>query len=276
LVPDADPNSWQVLKITPDGQVTLFAQGAPLRVPNGIAIDRQGNIVVANSGDAAILTFSPNGRLERTEQAAQAGSDGLVIMADGTKYISSVFNGGVTRIAPGGAAELIAQNIPSAASICYDAGANQLVIPMNDQNGLAFIRLGPAGDRPSTPAAPALSQEALLDLSRTKWRWMAEQRVDSLAALFHDEAVFVHMGGTMRREQELDIIRTGGIRYTRAEIFETSVRMLEGTAVVLSRIRLDAVVGGNSVTNPFMVTEVYVQQRGRWKLGGLTFTRLLQ
>jgi hypothetical protein len=38
-------------------------------------------------------------------------------------------------------AELIAQNIPSAASMCYDEGANQLVIPMNANNGLAFVPL---------------------------------------------------------------------------------------------------------------------------------------
>ena len=62
-------------------------------------------------------------------------------MPDGTKYISSVFNGGVSRLRPGRSAELIASNIPSAASMCYDAGAKQLVIPLNDQNGLAFIRL---------------------------------------------------------------------------------------------------------------------------------------
>ncbi len=136
-----DPNTWQVLKITPNGTVSVFVQGAPLRQPNGVAIDPQGNIVVVNTGDAAVLTFSPAGQLVKTEQAAQAGSDGLVIMADGTKYVSSVVNGGVSRIRPGKPAELIARNIPSAASMCYDAGANQLVIPMNPNNGLAFVPL---------------------------------------------------------------------------------------------------------------------------------------
>jgi hypothetical protein len=42
-------------------------------------------------------------------------------------------------------------------------------------------------------------ERELLDLSRAKWRWMAEKKVDTLSALFHDEAVFVHMGGTMSR-----------------------------------------------------------------------------
>jgi hypothetical protein len=92
-------------------------------------------------GNPAVLTFSREGSLLRTEQAAQAGSDGIVIMDDGTKYVSSVILGGVSRIRPGQAAELIAENIPSAASMCYDAGAGQLVIPMNANNAIALIKL---------------------------------------------------------------------------------------------------------------------------------------
>ena len=138
---NANPTTWQLLKITPDGRVSIFVQGAPLNVPNGVAIDPQGNIVVVNTGNSDVLTFSAAGRLVKTEQAGQAGSDGLVIMPDGTKYVSSVINGGVSRIRPGHPAELIARNIPSAASMCYDAGANQLVIPMNPNNGLAFVPL---------------------------------------------------------------------------------------------------------------------------------------
>jgi hypothetical protein len=136
-----DSASWQVWKITPDGSASIFIQGAPLLQPNGVAFDAQGNIVVVNIGNDDVLTFSPAGKLIRTEHAAQAGNDGLVIMRDGTKYVSSVLNGGVSRIRSGRPAELIARNIPSAASMCYDAGANQLVIPMNPNNGLAFIRL---------------------------------------------------------------------------------------------------------------------------------------
>jgi len=136
-----DPATWQVWKITPDGKASIFVQGAPLRQPNGIALDPQGNIVVVNVGDNAVVTFSRAGQLIKTENAVQAGNDGLVILRDGTKYVSSVINGGVSRIRPGKPAELIARNIPSAASMCYDAGANQLVIPMNANNGLAFIHI---------------------------------------------------------------------------------------------------------------------------------------
>jgi hypothetical protein len=136
-----DPNSWQVWKITKDGAASIFLQGAPLRQPNGVAFDPQGNIVVVNIGNSEVLTFSPSGQLVKTETAAQGGNDGLVIMKDGTKYVSSVLNGGISRIRPGQPAELIARSIPNAASMCYDEGANQLVVPMNPNNGLAFVPL---------------------------------------------------------------------------------------------------------------------------------------
>jgi hypothetical protein len=133
--------TWQVWRITRDGTASIFVQGAPLRQPNGVAFDPQGNIVVVNIGSSDVQTFSPAGQLVRTEQAVQPGNDGLVIMPDGTKYVSSVREGGVSRIRPGANAELIARNIPNPASMCYDAGANQLVIPMNANNALAFVPL---------------------------------------------------------------------------------------------------------------------------------------
>jgi hypothetical protein len=136
-----DPTTWQVWKITPSGASSIFVQGAPLRQPNGVAFDEKGNIVVVNIGTADVLTFGQDGKLLKTEMAVQPGNDGLVVMKDGTKYVSSVVNGGVSRIRPGKPAEMIAQNIPNPASMCYDEGARQLVIPMNANNGLAFISI---------------------------------------------------------------------------------------------------------------------------------------
>jgi len=118
-------------------------------------------------------------------------------------------------------------------------------------------------------------EQEIIDLSREKWRWMSERKVDALAALFHEKAVFVHMGGSWGKEQELEIIKSGRIHYKQADIHEASVNIIGATAILLNRITLLAVVGGNEVTNPFMVTEVYVQESGAWTLASLSFTRLL-
>lgn len=119
------------------------------------------------------------------------------------------------------------------------------------------------------------TKQELINLSKTKWQWMADKNVEALNDLFHEEAVFVHMGGAMNKEQELGVIKSGGIHYKHAEIEETSVRFVGNTAVILDKIKLTAVVGGNEVVNPFMVTEVYVMLDGEWKLGSLSFTRLM-
>ena len=118
-------------------------------------------------------------------------------------------------------------------------------------------------------------EQEVIDLSKEKWLWMSERNAEALEALFHEKSVFVHMGGSWGKAQELEIIKSGGIHYKQAHIHEVSVNIIDNTAVLLNRITLLAVVGGNVVINPFIVTEVYVQQEGSWKLASLSFTKLL-
>jgi hypothetical protein len=142
--------------------------------------------------------------------------------------------------------------------------------------GLSLVVSVPVAAQVRAPARAATvtsEQAALLDLSEKKWRWMSDKQADSLAGLFHPEAVFVHMGGT----QELDVIRSGGIHYKTIDIEKSSARLVgNSTAIVLSTMVLGAVVGGNTVSNPFEVTEVFVRDGATWKLGALSFTRLLR
>ena len=118
-------------------------------------------------------------------------------------------------------------------------------------------------------------EQEVIDLSKEKWQWMSERNAENLDALFHEKSVFVHMGGSWGKEREMEIIKTGGIHYKQADIHEVSVNIIGATAILLNRITLLAVVGGNEVINPFVVTEVYVQQEGNWKLASLSFTKLL-
>lgn len=116
-------------------------------------------------------------------------------------------------------------------------------------------------------------EQAVVDLSNDKWNWMAEKNVEKLAELFHENSQFVHMGGYWGKQEELNTIRTGGIWYKKAEIHDVQVKFAAGTATVFSRIHLDSEVGGKSVRFPFIVTEVYVVEDGKWRLSVLAFTR---
>jgi len=118
-------------------------------------------------------------------------------------------------------------------------------------------------------------EKEIIQLSKDKWQWMSDKNVKVLDSLFHEKSVFVHMGGSWGKEQEINVIKSGGIWYKKADIHEVSVNIIDNTAILLNRIDLLAVVGGNEVTNPFIVTEVYVKIDGAWKMGSLSFTKIL-
>ncbi|MFO0467967.1 MAG: nuclear transport factor 2 family protein [Bacteroidota bacterium] len=118
-------------------------------------------------------------------------------------------------------------------------------------------------------------EQEVIQLSKQKWQWMADKNVEQLTPLFDDKSVFVHMGGSWGKKQEINIIQSGGIHYKKADIREVSVNIIGNTAILLNKITLLAVVGGNEVTNPFIVTEVYVKENEIWKLGSLSFTKIM-
>jgi hypothetical protein len=119
-------------------------------------------------------------------------------------------------------------------------------------------------------------EEEIKTLSKNKWQWMADKDVDKLGNLFDKQAMFVHMGGSWGKERELDIIKSGFIHYKKADIHEVlKPIIIENTVVLLNRITLLAVVGNNEVSNPFMVTEVYVKVGNEWKMGSLSFSKLM-
>lgn len=119
------------------------------------------------------------------------------------------------------------------------------------------------------------TDQEIIELSKQKWQWMADKNADALADLFHEKSMFVHMGGTWGKDREVEIIRSGFIHYKQADIHEFSVNVMGNTAILLNKITLKAVVGGNEVSNLFMVTEVYLKEGGKWKLGSLSFSKLL-
>lgn len=116
------------------------------------------------------------------------------------------------------------------------------------------------------------AEQELIQLSKDKWQWMADKNVDKLASLFHEESKFVHMSGTWKKDEELDIIKTGSIWYKKADVKDTAVEIVDKTAIVWNRITLTAEVRGSDVVTEFTVTEVYKKQKKDWKLLALTFS----
>ena len=128
----------------------------------------------------------------------------------------------------------------------------------------------------STSTNNTPEQQEVINLSKQKWNWMADKNVDSLNMLFSDKSMFIHMGGSWGKTQELATIKDGGIWYKKAAVYAVIVNIFGNTAILLNDIDLVAVVGGREVVNPFMVTEVYIKDNGKWIMGSLTFSHLMR
>jgi hypothetical protein len=134
----------------------------------------------------------------------------------------------------------------------------------------------PPAESIKTSTTNTPEQQEIINLSKKKWDWMADKNVDSLNVLFDEKAMFIHMGGTWGKDPEITTIKSGGIWYKKAEVYAVVVNVFGNTAILLNDIDLVAQVGGQEVTNPFMVTEVYVKDHGKWKMGSLTFSHLMR
>ncbi len=119
---------------------------------------------------------------------------------------------------------------------------------------------------------PSAAEKELIQLSKDKWQWMADKNMDKLTTFFHDNSKFVHMSGTWKKDEELEIIKTGSIWYKQADVHDVAVEIFDNTAVVWNRITLTAVVRGNDAKTEFTVTEIYKKQADGWKMLALTFS----
>lgn len=144
--------------------------------------------------------------------------------------------------------------------------------------GLCFLLIGIQASFAQTStastslAAPTKAEQEIIDLSKQKWQWMADKNVDKLAQLFDEKSKFVHMSGTWKKDEELNIIKTGSIWYKQADVHDVAVELFDNTAIIWSRITLVAMVRGTEAKTEFTVTEVYKKQGRSWKMLALTFS----
>jgi Domain of unknown function (DUF4440) len=134
--------------------------------------------------------------------------------------------------------------------------------------GLALTLLGATG----AGAQSSTTERDLVQLSKSKWQWMADKDVGKLEPLFHDRSKFLHMSGTWKKQEELEIIRTGSIWYKQTDVHDVAVEVFGSTALVWSRITLHAVVRGSEVSTQFTVTETFQREGSDWKLLALSFS----
>ena len=214
----------------------------------------------------ALATFEAGARLDwHTHPGGQ-----VLLVTEGEGYVQE--EGGAVRTVRAGDVVQTRPGVKHWHAAMPERGVVYLAVTQSHPEGRT-VWAEPVTDAEYAAGAGGVEQE-LLALSRQKWLWMADRDVDALAALFHADARFVHMGGTWGTARELEVVRSGSIHYKRADVHDAAVEVVGDTAVLWNRITLLAEVGGTELTNPFTVTEVYRHEGGAWTLLALTFSSI--
>lgn len=147
------------------GKVTVFAQGAHLNRPNGIAL-LNGSVVAATFGNKQLFLFDAKGNITSTTELPGSTLDGVVVLPDGQLLVSSWEKQAVYIGSLGGVWTIAADGLPSPADIGFDSARNRVLVPVFQGNELRFVTLamlttpGSAGAEGGAPAAPAASTPA--------------------------------------------------------------------------------------------------------------------
>lgn len=102
----------------------------------------------------------------------------------------------------------------------------------------------------------------------------ASKAMEAVKDLIADKAHFVHMGITLDKEGELEAFDSRKFVYQDVQVLDQVLEDFEQTAVLYKKLVLRAVVKGNPVENPFVVTEIFSKTEQGWQLVTECYTRI--
>ncbi len=131
-------NGTQVLRVTPSGEVEVFASGLP-RALAGNDFDSQGNLIQAAFGSNRIYNIDPDGNT--TTLALLTGPVGIAIAQDDTIYSTQCQTDAISRVDRDGTVTVIASGGGMRCPNGLDFGHDGALYTVNNPNG-GMYRIG--------------------------------------------------------------------------------------------------------------------------------------
>jgi sugar lactone lactonase YvrE len=133
--------------MTSDAQTVQKYRTSLLNGPDGITLDKEGNLYIANWGQKSdgkyVVKIDVNGN-ESVHIDDLAAPDGLTFSKDGTLYISNFASGEIIRIL-NGRKEVFANGIDHPSDLKFDNKGNLYVSSFGNFNGTKVLKILPDG-----------------------------------------------------------------------------------------------------------------------------------
>jgi ketosteroid isomerase-like protein len=141
---------------------------------------------------------------------------------------------------------------------------------------LSFILVS-VGLASSLAAQGARSREA--DAVRAaelkRFEVMTKGDLAALTKILADDLTYTHSTGTLdNKEQFLESLRSGRVRYQSIEPGELQVRAYGNSAVINGRAKLVVISDGQNKNVELRFTDVWVKRSGRWQMVAWQSTRV--
>lgn len=126
-----------------------------------------------------------------------------------------------------------------------------------------------------TGARAQSTEQTVLDLSKKKFGLMTRMSLDSLESILDDRLIFVHSNGWAENRQEfIQDIKSGKLRYQDIQVMEASARIYSNTAILIGKGKFKVLLDGNPLELTLSYTEVYIQKNGKWLLASRHSNRM--
>lgn len=110
-------------------------------------------------------------------------------------------------------------------------------------------------------------EQDVLSLSKKKFTWLVQKRLDSLALILDERIRYVHSNGWAQNKKEIiHDINSGKLIYTSISVKSSEVRLYDKTAIVNGTGSFDVTMDGKPLTIELSYTEVYVKNKDKWLL----------
>lgn len=114
-----------------------------------------------------------------------------------------------------------------------------------------------------------------LDTSKKVWEALIFKDEIRLNNLIHESAVFIHMGATLTKTQEIDSLLNDKIIYKEVNIHDSTAINFDNSTLVLNTLTLVASVNNSIVQNKFVVSETYQKSENHEQLLSMAFTKII-
>lgn len=111
------------------------------------------------------------------------------------------------------------------------------------------------------------TEKFVLKLHETKFRWMVQQKLDSLNSILDDRIQYVHSNGWVQTKKEIsDDLRSGKLTMKKVTVTEATARVYKGFVIVNGKGIFNVLMEGKPVDINLLYTEVYAKRANGWLL----------